>query len=80
MAPLSVAEARKRLFALGNEEGESHAPVGIHGERCHAVLVTEEDWQAIQETLYFFSITGMRKSILEGMAAPESALSETPGW
>ena len=52
----------------------------IHGKRGNAVLVSEEDWRAIQETLYLTSIPGMRESILEGMAAPESALSETPGW
>ena len=52
----------------------------IFGKRGNAVLVSEEDWRAIQETLYLSSIPGMRESILEGMAAPESALSETPGW
>ena len=52
----------------------------ILGKRGNAVLVSEEDWRAIQETLYLSSISGMRESILEGMAAPESALSETPGW
>ena len=52
----------------------------ILGKRGNAVLVSEEDWRAIQETLYLCSIPGMRESILEGMAAPESALSETPGW
>ena len=52
----------------------------IHVKRGNAVLVSEEDWKAIQETLYLTSIPGMRKSILEGMASPESALSETPGW
>ena len=80
VASISVTEARKRLFALVDEVGESHAPVEIHGKRGNAVLVSEEDWRAIQETLYLSSIPGMRESILEGMAASESALSETPGW
>ena len=52
----------------------------ILGKRGNAVLVSEEDWRAIQETLYLCSIPGMRESIMEGMAAPESALSESPGW
>jgi antitoxin YefM len=43
-------------------------------------LVSEEDLKAIQETLNLSSIPGMRESILEAMAAPESALSEPPGW
>ena len=50
------------------------------GKRGNAVLVSEEDWRAIQETLYLSSIPGMRESILEGTAAPESALSQSPGW
>jgi len=80
VASISVTEARRCLFALVDEVGESHAPVEIHGKRGNAVLGAEEDWKAIQETLYLTSIPGMRESILEGMAAPESALSETPGW
>ena len=52
----------------------------IHAKRGNALLVSEDDWRAIQETLYLSSIPGMRESILEGMAAPESALSESPGW
>ena len=80
VASISLAEARRRLFALVDEVGESHAPVEIHGKRGNAVLVSEDDWRAIQETLYLTSIPGMRESILEGMAAPESALSESPGW
>ena len=52
----------------------------IHAKRGNAVLVAEEDWKAIQETLHLSSIPGMLESILEGMAAPESALSEPPGW
>ena len=52
----------------------------IHAKHGNALLVSEDDWRAIQETLYLSSIPGMRESILEGMAAPESALSESPGW
>ena len=52
----------------------------IHAKRGNALLVSEDDWRAIQETLYLTSIPGMRESIMEGMAAPESALSESPGW
>ena len=80
VASISVTEARRRLFALVDEVGESHAPVEIHGKRGNAVLVSEDDWRASQETLYLTSIPGMRESIMEGMAAPESALSESPGW
>ena len=80
MASISVTEARRRLFALVDEVGESHTPVEIHGKRGNAVLVSEDDWRAIQETLFLTAIPGMRESIVDGMAVPESELSEDPGW
>ena len=80
MASISVTEARKRLFALVDEVGESHTPVEIHGKRSNAVLVSEDDWRAIQETLYLTAIPGMRESILYGLATTTSELSEEPGW
>ena len=52
----------------------------IHGKRGSAVLLSEQDWRAIQETLYLTSIPGMREAILEGMAAPIDELSDDAGW
>lgn len=60
--------------------GQSHEAVQITGMRGNAVLLSENDWRAIQETLHLISIPGMRESILEGMATPSSALSSEPGW
>ena len=80
MTSISVTEARKRLFALVDEVGESHAPIEIKGKRGNAVLVSEDDWRAIQETLYLTAIPGMRESIVEGIATATSELSEDPGW
>ncbi|MEN9540082.1 MAG: hypothetical protein RLZZ459_173 [Cyanobacteriota bacterium] len=80
MGSISASEARRRLFSLIDEVRESHQPVEIHGKRGSAVLLSEQDWRAIQETLYLTSIPGMRESILEGMAAPIDALSEDAGW
>ncbi len=60
--------------------GQSHEAVQITGMRGNAVLLSENDWRAIQETLHLISIPGMRESILEGMATPSSALSNEPGW
>ena len=74
VASISVTEARRRLFALVDEVGESHAPVEIHRKRGNAVLVAEEDWNAIQETLDLTSIPGVRESILEEMAEPDLRL------
>jgi len=80
MATVSATEARKRLYALIDEVGESHEPVQITGKRGNAVLVAEDDWRAIQETLHLASIPGMRESILEGMATDTAELSSEPGW
>jgi antitoxin YefM len=80
MATVSATEARKRLYALIDEVRASHEPVQITGKRGNAVLLSEEDWRAIQETLHLVSIPGMRESILEGMATDASELSSEPGW
>ena len=80
MGSISASEARRRLFSLIDEVRESHQPVEIHGKRGSAVLLSEQDWRAIQETLYLAPIPGMRESILEGMATPIDELSEDAGW
>ena len=80
MSSISATEARKRLYALIDEVGDSHEPVQITGKRGNAVLLSEADWNAIQETLHLVSIPGMRESILEGLATPAEELSEQPGW
>jgi antitoxin YefM len=80
MASISATEARRRLYSLIDEVGESHEPVQINGKRGNAVLLSEADWNAIQETLHLVSIPGMRESILEGLAAPLEDLSDQPGW
>jgi antitoxin YefM len=80
MTTVSATEARKRLYALIDEVGHSHEPVQIIGKRGNAVLLSEADWRAIQETLHLVSIPGMRESILEGMATDVSELSSEAGW
>ncbi|MFN9645390.1 MAG: type II toxin-antitoxin system Phd/YefM family antitoxin [Cyanobacteriota bacterium] len=80
MTSVSATEARKRLYALIDEVGQSHEPVQINGKRGNAVLLSEEDWRAIQETLHLVSIPGMRESILKGMATDVAELSPDPGW
>jgi prevent-host-death family protein len=80
MTSVTATEARKRLYALIDEVGESHQAVQITGKRGNAVLLSEDDWHAIQETLHLVSIPGMRESILEGMATEIGDLSHEPGW
>lgn len=70
MTILTASEARADLYRLIDQTAESHEPIFISGERVGAVLVSEEDWKAIQETLFLLSVSGLRESIKEGMAEP----------
>ena len=80
MTTLSATEARKCLYSLVDDVAESHDPIQIVGKRNSAVLVSEEDWRAIQETLYLTSIPGMRESIQEGIKSPIEECDEELGW
>jgi prevent-host-death family protein len=80
MTILKASEARSNLYRLIDEAAEHHAPVQITGKRNNAVLVGEDDWRAIQETLYLLSVPGMRESIRKGLIEPASKLSKNPGW
>jgi len=66
MTVIKASEARVRLYRLIDEVASSHEPVFITGKRGNAVLVSEEDWRSVQETLYLLSVPGMRESIVEG--------------
>jgi antitoxin YefM len=80
MPTLSITEARSSLYQLVDNVAISHEPVLITGKRANAVLVSEDDWRAIQETLYLLAIPGMRESILEGMQTPIDECSEEVEW
>jgi len=67
MTTLSATEARKTLYNLVDDVALSHDPIQIVGKRNTAVLISEEDWRAIQETLYLTSIPGMHESIKKGL-------------
>ena len=80
MTSLPVTRARTKLYQLLDEAAESHEPIQITGKRSNAVLVSEDDWRSIQETLYLISIPEMRDSIRKGMAEPLDKSSTKPGW
>ena len=80
MAFLSASAARNNLYKLIDETSESHVPITIVGKRSRAVLVSESDWKAIQETLYLQSIPGMRESILDGAKEPLSECDTKLDW
>ena len=70
MHNLTASEARANLYRLIDETTESHEPIVISGKRSSAVLISAEDWSAIQETLHLLAVPGMRESIKAGMAEP----------
>lgn len=80
IATITATEARRRLYQLLDEVSASHQPVQITGRRGNAVLVSEDDWRAVQETLYLLSVPGMRESIREGLATSVEELEDEPGW
>lgn len=80
MTRITATEARSNLYRLIDETAESHQPIIIIGKRNKAVLVSEEDWSAIQETLYLLSVPGMRESIREGMDTSVDKCNEELDW
>jgi prevent-host-death family protein len=80
MTTLSASEARAKLYKLLDEAASSHEPIQITGKRNNAVLIAEEDWRSIQETLYLLSIPGMRDSIRKGLKTPVEKCSENLKW
>ena len=80
MYVLTASEARANLYRLIDQTNESHQPIHIAGKRTSAVLVSSEDWQAIQETLHLLSVPGMRESIKEGMAEPLGESATELDW
>lgn len=80
MTTLTASQARINLYRLLDEASSAHQPILITGKRHNAVLVSEEDWRAIQETLYLLSIPDMRESIKKGMATPIKDCAEDLNW
>ncbi len=80
MSTFKATDARAKLYRLIDKAAESHEPIFITGKRANAVLISEDDWRSIQETLYLLSIPGMRKSIREGLRTPVSKCSKELDW
>ena len=77
---LTASEARERLYRLIDETAAAHEPTLIKGPRANAVLISEDDWRSVQETLYLLSIPSMRESIREGLATALEECEAEPGW
>jgi prevent-host-death family protein len=80
MRTISATEARKLLYRLMDEVAVTSEPVQITGRRSNAVLLSEDDWRSIQETLYLLSLPGMRESIREGLKTRLEECVEELDW
>lgn len=80
MTSIRATHARSKLYQLLDEAADSHEPIKITGKRANGVLISEDDWRSIQETLYLLSMPGMRESIRKGMKEPLEKCSDKPGW
>jgi antitoxin YefM len=80
MRTKTATQAMADLYRLLDQVAETHEPIAITGRRHNGVLISEQDWRAIQETLYLLSIPGMRESIRKGLRTPLSKTSEKAGW
>jgi prevent-host-death family protein len=77
---ITASEARAGLYRLMDEAAESHQPIMISGKRTNAVLLSADDWNAIQETLFLLAVPGMRESIKKGMAEPLAKSAKKLNW
>jgi antitoxin YefM len=80
MPTLTATEARSKLYKLIDETASSHEPIIIKGKRTNAVLISEDDWRSVQETIYLLNIPGMRETIREGLATPVEECTQELEW
>ncbi len=80
MTTINVTEARKNLYSLINKAHEAHDPILITGKKSNAVLIPEDDWLAIQETMYLLSQPDLRESIIKGLQTPLEECEEEIKW
>jgi prevent-host-death family protein len=80
MKTVDAGMAAAELQRLLDEAASGHEPVRIDGKGVSGVLLSEEDWRAVQETLHILAVPGMRESIREGLKTPVEECSEEPGW
>jgi antitoxin YefM len=80
MTTLTASKARSALYRLLDKTSQTHDPIQITGKRSNAILISEEDWRAINETLYLLSIPGMRKSIRKGLELSAKKCAKRLMW
>lgn len=80
MTTVTATDARGRLYSLIDEARQSHEPIQITGKRGNAILISEEDWRSIRETLFIHSIPGLVDSIKTARKEGLAEASETLDW
>ena len=80
MTTVNSTEARSNLYGLIAQVNESHEPVTITGKKGNAILIAEDDWSAVNETLALLSVKGVRESIYEGLQTPVEKCSKELDW
>jgi antitoxin YefM len=80
MPTITATEARSKLYRLIDQTADTNEPIVITGKRGNAVLISEDDWRSIQETIYLLNIPGMCESIRDGLATPVNECSEEIDW
>jgi len=76
----TVKAKKAKISELLEESEKSHEPIQIIGKKNAAVLVSLDDWRAIEETLYLLSIPKMRESIVRGLKTPVGKCSSELDW
>lgn len=80
MTAVTATSARANLYRLIDQVNEESEPLTITGQRGNAVLIGEDDWRAIQETLFLESVPGMSESIRKARAEGIEAGSTELDW
>jgi len=80
MTTITATSARNKLYSLIDEANSSHIPIQITGKRGNAVLISEDDWKSISETIHLSTIPGMVESIKKGMNEKIEDCSESIEW
>lgn len=80
MTSKTASQARADLYRLLDDVADSHEPILITGKRNNGVLISEDDWKSIEETLSLTSIPGMRQSIMTGLKTPVRKCSKKLSW
>jgi prevent-host-death family protein len=80
MKTLTATKARKDIYRLIDEAAETNEPIQITGKRSNAILISEDDWRSIQETLHLVSVPGMAESIKEALNTPLEETDDELDW